>query len=92
MKKTFLITIACLMLTGNAISQKNPVQGLEQITPELLKKYIYYLASDSMKGRNTPSKELDLAADYISKELASMGVQPVNGTYFQNIPFCSTRC
>ena len=91
MKKTFLITIACLMLTGNAISQKNPVQGLEQITPELLKKYIYYLASDSMKGRNTPSKELDLAADYISKELASMGVQPVNGTYFQNIPFCSTN-
>ncbi len=89
MKKTFLIVIACLLFIGNAISQKNPSQGLSQITPELLKKYIYFLASDSLKGRNTPSRELDIAADYISKEFASMGVKPVNGTYFQNISFCS---
>lgn len=89
MKKTFLIFSICLMFVANAISQKNPTQGLDQITPELVKKYIYFLASDSLKGRNTPSLELDLAADYIAKEFASFGVQPINGTYFQNIPFCS---
>ncbi len=89
MKKTVLITcILFLFLSFNLFSQKEN-QGLKQITPELLKKYIDYLASDSMKGRNTPSRELDLAADYIAKEFESMGVQKVNGSYFQNIPFCS---
>lgn len=89
MKKSFFFIIASILFIENAFSQNNPAQGLAQITPELLKKYIYFLASDSMKGRKTPSKELDLAADYISKEFASIGVLPVNGSYFQNIPFCS---
>lgn len=90
MKKTSaIILFLCLFLVGNIYSQKNVEQGLKQITPELLKQYIDYLASDSMKGRNTPSPELDLAADYIAQQFASMGIQKVNGSYFQNIPFCS---
>jgi len=90
MKKTIAIFLSlCLLLIGNAYSQKNIEKGLNQITPELLKQYIDYLASDSMKGRNTPSRELDLAADYIAKEFESMGIQKVNGSYYQNIPFCS---
>ena len=90
MKRTIALTFSlCFLLVGNIYSQKKIEQGLKQITPELLKLYIDYLASDSMKGRNTPSRELDLAADYIAKEFASMGVQKVNGSYFQNIPLCS---
>lgn len=77
------------LLVGNSYSQKNPDKGLSTITPELLTKYIDYLASDSMKGRNTPSPELDRAAEYIAKEFASFGIQKVKGTYFQNIPMCS---
>lgn len=90
MRKTSAIAlISFLFLSINLYSQKKIEQGLKQITPELLKQYIDYLASDSMKGRNTPSRELDLAADYIAKEFESMGIQKVNGTYFQNIPLCS---
>ena len=90
MKKTITIIFSlCFLLVGNIYSQKNIEKGLNQITPELLKQYIDYLASDSMKGRNTPSCELDMAADYIAKEFESMGIQKVNGSYFQNIPFCS---
>jgi len=89
MKKTIAIFLSlCLLLVGNIYSQKIN-KGLNQITPELLKQYIDYLASDSMKGRNTPSRELDLAADYIAKEFESMGIQKVNGSYFQNISFCT---
>jgi hypothetical protein len=89
MNKTIAISLSMFFLIlGNTYSQKVN-QGLKQITPELLKQYIDYLASDSMKGRNTPSHELNLAADYIAKEFASMGVKKVNGSYFQNIPFCS---
>ncbi len=61
-------------------------KGEEAITPELIHKYVFYLASDSLKGRNTPSPELDTAAAYIANEFKSFGVKPVNGSYFQNIP------
>lgn len=84
-------TIASLIfifLSHNIYSQKVN-QGLKQITPELLKQHIDYLASDSMKGRDTPSPELDLAADYIAKEFEKLGVKRVNGSYFQNITFCT---
>jgi hypothetical protein len=76
-----------LLLTGN-IHAQNINKGLKQITPELLKQYIDYLASDSMMGRNTPSPELDLAASNIAEEFAAMGIQKINGSYFQNIPLC----
>ncbi len=84
-----LVFSLVLFICGNLFSQKIPEQGLKQIYPELLKQYIDYLASDSMKGRDTPSPELDKAADYIANELASFGIQKVNGSYFQNIPFCT---
>jgi len=88
-KALFFTLFLCFLLIGNSYSQNNHNKGLSKITPELFTKYIDYLASDSMKGRNTPSPELDLAADYIAKEFAAMGIQKVNGTYFQNIPMCS---
>lgn len=44
---------------------------------------IEYLSSDSLKGRSTPSKELDSAAAYIQRQFESFGLQPVNGSYFQ---------
>lgn len=90
MKNSLALTfILCFFLTQNIYSQKKVESGVRQITPELLKQYIDYLASDSMKGRNTPSPELNRAADYIAKEFAALGIKKVNGSYFQNIPFCT---
>jgi Peptidase family M28/PA domain len=62
--------------------------GLAQITPELLKRNIDFLASDSLKGRNTPSPGLDTAAEYIARSFRDMGLMPVNGSYFQNFSLC----
>ncbi len=58
------------------------------ITPELLCDHIYYLASDSMKGRNTPSPELDSAAAWIASEFREEGLQPVNGSFLQTFYLC----
>jgi hypothetical protein len=52
------------------------------ITPAKAREHMEYLASDSMKGRNTPSPELDRAADYIAAQFQSFGLQPVAGSYF----------
>jgi len=89
MKKLIpFILVLSLLVSANTYSQKVD-KGLNQITPELLKKHIDYLASDLLKGRDTPSPELDIAADYIAKEFELLGIQKVNGSYFQNIPFCT---
>jgi len=90
MKKFFIVLLSLFLLGfSNIYSQSNTKIGLEQITPELLKKHIDYLASDELKGRNTPSAGLDTAAVYIANELAMLGIEKVNGTYFQEIPLCT---
>lgn len=45
-----------------------------------------YLASDELEGRGTGQPGIDLAAEYIAKELEAAGVKPAgdNGTFFQN--------
>ena len=65
--------------------QEVPAQGLASITPQEMKAHVYYLASDDMRGRNTPSPELDTCAAYIARQFASDGLQPVGpeNTYFQ---------
>ncbi len=53
--------------------------------------HLYYLASDSLKGRNTPSAELDKAADYIAAEFHKYGVKPINGSYFHHYTLLRTN-
>ncbi|RPH36130.1 aminopeptidase, partial [bacterium] len=56
------------------------------ITPDLMRTHISYLASDSMMGRNTPSPQLDSAAEYIAREFQKLGIAPCKGSYFQKVP------
>jgi hypothetical protein len=42
-------------------------------------RHVEVLASDAMEGRDTGSKGYELAAGYVSKELAALGVRPVMG-------------
>ncbi|MDP1622071.1 MAG: M28 family peptidase [Bacteroidales bacterium] len=58
------------------------------ITALFMKQHISYLASDSMKGRATPSAELDAAAEYIARQFKSYGLQPLKGSYFQDLSYC----
>ena len=57
------------------------------VSHELMARHIGFLASDSMKGRNTPSPELDQAAAYLAAEMDSLGIGTAGGTRFQEIPF-----
>ncbi len=57
------------------------------ITEAQLKNYLYFIASDEMAGRNTPSKELDLTAKFLAMNLSRWGLRPAgdDGTFFQHI-------
>ena len=58
------------------------------ITDEEIKLHINYLASDELKGRESGSKEIFEAAEYIADEFAEYGLKPAfDGDYFQEYPF-----
>jgi len=59
------------------------------ITPADVYSRIEFLASDAMRGRNTPSPELEIAAAYLVNQHQLLGLQPggEGGTYWQWYPF-----
>ena len=59
-------------------------KALDVITPESLQADLSFLSSDALKGRFTPSPELDVAAEFIASRFRAAGLEPaVNGNYFQ---------
>ncbi|MEO6656147.1 MAG: M28 family peptidase [Pyrinomonadaceae bacterium] len=59
----------------------------EGVTAKQLSDYLYFVASDEMEGRNTPSRGLDTTAKFIAMNLSRWGFKPAgdNGTFFQKI-------
>ncbi len=63
-----------------------PVQRAAQtISPEDIRRRIGIIADDSMRGRDTPSPELDKVAQYIGREYRRLGLKPGGdrGTFIQ---------
>ncbi|WP_260392027.1 hypothetical protein [Empedobacter falsenii] len=56
----------------------------QEIEVKNLKKHVYFLADDKMKGRGTGSEENLKAAKYIAKEFKKYKLQPLGEDgYFQ---------
>lgn len=75
-------------LAQTAAKANSPARkAAEIITAETLKDYLYYVASDEMEGRDTPSRGLDLTAKFIALNLKRWGFKPAgdDGTFFQKI-------
>ncbi len=78
-----------LALVSLALAQK---QTFPTITPESCLSHIRFLASDLLEGRGTPSRGLDLAAEYIASQFHSIGLAPVSEkSYFVTSEFTSRR-
>jgi hypothetical protein len=87
-KLTAVITQLALVATftfSTALATSG--NGRDKITPDDLKEWLSYLASDELEGRNTYTEGLGLAAAYIAEHLRSWGVKPggTNGSYFQRV-------
>jgi hypothetical protein len=86
-----VLSIACLWITAALAAQPPavpaPVRAAgDRITTEQVRADLDFLASDALKGRNTPSPGFDAAANYIEKRLQRAGVKPLgdNGSYRQH--------
>ena len=59
--------------------------ALDGIHASSLRGDLSYIASDELEGRDSPSRGLDLAADYIADQFRRAGLEPGAGdSYFQN--------
>lgn len=83
--KKFLSFLFLILVYTSLSSQTVPQPALDSITPAEMKNHVYFLASDDMKGRDTPSTELDSCADYIAREFHSYSLTApeANKNYFQ---------
>lgn len=70
----FIFNLCCALSTAQEIDISN------------LKKHIYFLSSDKMKGRATGSKELKKAGAYIEKEFKRYKLKPLGTNGFKQ-PF-----
>jgi hypothetical protein len=73
-----------------AAAKPNPATGLKQraVVPRIsagaLRGHVSFLASDALRGRQTPSPELDIAAEYIAAQFRRIGLEPPSPDgYFQ---------
>jgi hypothetical protein len=58
--------------------------ALTKISADVLRDHVKYLASDELEGRDTPSRGLDLAAEYIAAQFKKAGLEPGGDDgYFQ---------
>jgi len=58
--------------------------ALERITANDLRGHLSFIASDLLEGRATPSRGLDLAAEYIASQFRRAGLEPAGDDgYFQ---------
>ena len=78
--RSTIVAILCIIfvLVNPIFGQSIPPKGLESITAPEMKNHVIYLASDQMRGRDTPSPELDSCASYIAGAFDSYGLLPVS--------------
>jgi hypothetical protein len=67
--------------------------GAASITAQDVGRRIRIIADDSMMGRGTPSKGLEMMASYAASEFRRLGLKPAgdNGTYLQRYPLYISR-
>lgn len=93
MKKNFLALLLVLSFIVPLSAQKaikidsNGRKAANTITAAQMRDYLYFIASDEMEGRDTPSRGLDTTAKFIGMNLSRWGFKPAgdNGTFYQTI-------
>jgi hypothetical protein len=59
-------------------------QLLSTISADAMRGHLAFLASDALEGRGTPSRGLDIAAEYIASQFRAAGLEPLGDDgYFQ---------
>jgi len=86
--KKHLVLVLFFLVSGFVLAQKNPVAEVTKlVTPAEVEAHLTFLASDEMRGRDTGSPEIDIAANYIASQFKIFGLKTAPGlsNYFQPV-------
>jgi hypothetical protein len=74
--------LVALLLSADLTPQMQST--MDHISAQSLRGHLSFIASDLLEGRSTPSRGLDLAAEYIASQFRRPGLEPVGDDgYFQ---------
>jgi hypothetical protein len=86
-----MIPLIALTIASSVLAQSNgsPTRTEAAISAADVRARIAFLASDALRGRDTPSPGLETAAQYIANEFKALGLQPLgdSGTFIQRYPY-----
>lgn len=75
---------AAPLLSSAAAPDPATAPLLERISASSMRGNLSFLASDALEGRGTPSRGLDIAAEYIAAQFRRAGLEPLgDDAYFQ---------
>lgn len=83
---SLLLLLLAAPVVAPAVAPAQDGKAAATVTAESLREHLSYLASDELGGRATPSPGLELAANYIMAQFLVAGLEPVDGSYFQEAP------
>lgn len=88
-----LLAATLLLPASVAAQQAPPAHGSAAISAQDVQARIAFLASDALRGRNTPSPGLDAAADYAAAEFGRFRLQAAgdNGGFIQRYEFRAAK-
>ena len=82
-----LCVLSLLLFSGVLVAQSpaSVQRAVQSINPDDIRRRIGIIADDSMRGRDTPSPELEKVAAYIAAEFRRIGLKPGgdSGTFLQ---------
>ena len=92
-KATILGVLLIVPLPHALVAQNGVADAVSSITAEDFVRRVGIIAHDSMRGRNTPSPELDQTAEYLASEFRKMGLLPGagGGSFIQRYPLRRER-
>ncbi len=74
--------LVALLLSADLTPQMQSI--MDRISAQSLRGHLSFIASDLLEGRATPSRGLDLAAEYIASQFRRVGLEPIGDDgYFQ---------
>src|ERR1051326_958483 len=74
--------VSAVIVASSVAAQQAQISSL--LTANALKADVSFLASDALEGRGTPSRGLDIAAEYIAAQFRRAGLEPAGDDgYFQ---------
>lgn len=81
-----IVVLSVANISGYQSASLTPevATALDRVSPDSLRGNLSFIASDALEGRNTPSRGLDIAAEYIAAQFRRAGLEPVGDDgYFQ---------